>query len=227
MFKNLIDLLFPKVCCGCKDLLLQYENVICTLCRHDIPLTEFYRNPENEAFKKFYGRLPVEHASAFMYFHKKGIVQEMIHSLKYRGHQEIGTVLGKWYAEDLKTIGLHEKIDAVIPVPLHKKRLRQRGFNQVTTFGMALSGRLEVAYESTLLVRNVYSETQSKKNILQRVYQNENVFDVVFSERHHNKHFLLIDDVLTTGATLESCGKAILKIPGAKLSIVTMAMSHS
>jgi ComF family protein len=227
MFENLINLLFPKVCCGCKGILLQHENVICTVCRHEIPLTEFYRNPENEAVKKFYGRIPVEHASAFMYFHKKGIVQEMIHSLKYRGHEEIGTVIGKWYGEDLKEIAFDAKFDAIIPVPLHKKRLRQRGFNQVTAFGKALSEKLEVDYDSSLLVRHVYSETQSKKNMVQRAYENENIFDVAFTEKHYNKHFLLIDDVLTTGATLESCGKAILRIPGAKLSIVTMAMTHS
>ncbi len=227
MFENLINLLFPKVCCGCKGILLQHEHVICTLCRHEIPLTEFYRNPDNEAVRKFYGRLPVEHVSAFMYFHKKGIVQEMIHSLKYRGHEEIGTVIGKWYGQDLKAIALDAKIDTIVPVPLHKKRLRQRGFNQVTTFGRALSEQLSIPYDSSVLLRSIYSETQSKKNMAQRNYDGRNVFDVVFNENHHNKHFLLIDDVLTTGATLESCGKAILKIPGAKLSIVTMAMSHS
>ncbi|AWA29340.1 amidophosphoribosyltransferase [Flavobacterium magnum] len=227
MFKKLIDLFFPKICCGCKEVLLQHENVICTWCRHEIPLTEFYRNPDNEAAKKFYGRLPVEHASAFMYFNKKGIVQEIIHSLKYRGHEEIGTVIGKWYAEDLKSIALDQTIDCIIPVPLHKKRLRQRGFNQVTAFGKALSETLQVHYDPGLLLRKIYSETQSRKNRQQRAYGSETIFDVVFTDEHHGKHFLLIDDVLTTGATLESCGKAILKIPGAKLSVVTMAMSHS
>ncbi len=103
MFKNLINLLFPKVCLGCESFLLTNENVICTSCRHEIPLTQHSKNPENEAIKKFYGRINVEYASTLMYYHKKGIVQEIIHSLKYRGHEQVGTVFGEWFAEDLKS----------------------------------------------------------------------------------------------------------------------------
>lgn len=226
MFKNLINLLFPKVCLGCKSFLLTTENVICTSCRHEIPLTQHSKNPVNEAFKKFYGRINVEYASTLMYYHKKGIVQEIIHSLKYRGHEEVGTVFGEWFAEDLKSATI-PKFDAIIPVPLHRKRLRSRGYNQVTTFGEALSKNLEVSYNPKLLQRNTYSKTQSKKNLLGRTEIKETTFDVTFEEKDHNKHFLLIDDVLTTGSTLEACGRALLKIPGAKISVVCMAMSHS
>lgn len=227
MFKSIINLFFPVVCSGCKAFLLSNENVICTVCRHEIPLTNHHLNTENEALKKFYGRIPVEHASALTYFHKKGIVQEMIHSLKYRGHEEIGTVLGEWYAEDLKNLATIQSIDAIIPVPIHKKRLRERGYNQVTTFGLALSENLKIPYNSNLLRRYIYSKTQSKKNLLGRTEGIDAVFDVSFTEQDHNKHFLLIDDVITTGATLEVCSKALLKIPGAKISIVCMAMAHS
>ena len=117
MFENLINVLFPKVCAGCNSFLLSNENVICTVCRHEIPLTNHYLNPENEAFKKFYGKIPVEFASTLVYFHKKGIVQEMIHSLKYRGHEEIGTVLGQWQAEDLKAIPITSTFDEMIIPP--------------------------------------------------------------------------------------------------------------
>ncbi|RTY95756.1 ComF family protein [Flavobacterium sp. GT3R68] len=227
MFKNLINLLFPKVCMGCKSFLLTNETVICTTCRHEIPLTQHTLAPENEAFKKFYGRIPVAHASALMYYHKKGIVQEIIHSLKYRGQEEIGTVFGHWYAEDLKATAQTMQFDEIIPVPLHKKRMRERGYNQVTTFGKGLSDGLTIPYNPKLLQRTAYSKTQSKKNLLGRTEIDETVFDVTFDERDHNKHFLLIDDVLTTGSTLEACGRALLKIPGAKVSIACMAMSHS
>ncbi len=226
MFKNLINLLFPKVCSGCKHFLLGNESVICTKCRHEMPLTQFHLNPQNEAVVKFYGRIPVEHVSCFLYFLKNGIVQEMIHSLKYRGREEIGTLLGNWYAEDLKTVAALASVDAIIPVPLHKKRLRERGFNQVTSFGMALSEALSIPFDEKILVRNKYLKTQSKKTFLERTVVAENVFGVVFDESHYNKHYLLIDDVLTTGTTLENCAGAILTIPGARLSIVTMAMTH-
>ena len=227
MFKSIVNLFFPKVCSGCSSFLLSNENVICTVCRHDIPLTNHHLNPENDAFKKFYGRIPVMHTSALFYFHKKGIVQELIHNLKYKGHEEIGAILGEWYAEDLKTIDLLQSVDEIIPVPLHRRKLKERGYNQVTAFGTALSSSLNIDYNDSILVRNVYSKTQSKKNLLGRTEGIESTFDVVFTEKNHNKHFLLIDDVITTGSTLEACSRALLKIPGAKISIVCMAMAQS
>ncbi|MBP2283472.1 ComF family protein [Flavobacterium sp. CG_23.5] len=227
MFKSIINLFFPTVCSGCNSFLLTNENVICTVCRHDIPLTNHHLNPENEAFKKFYGRIPVLHTSALFYFHKKGIVQELIHNLKYKGHEEIGTILGEWYAEDLKKIDVLKSVDEIIPVPLHPKKLKERGYNQVTAFGTALSASLNLDYNKSLLIRNVYSKTQSKKTLLGRTEGIETIFDVSFTDKNHNKHFLLIDDVITTGATLEACARALLKIPGAKISIVCMAMAQS
>lgn len=227
MFESIINLFFPKVCAGCNSFLLTNENVICTLCRHHIPLTNHHLNPENEAFKKFYGKIPIEYASALFYFHKKGIVQEVIHKLKYKGHEEIGRVLGNWYVADLKEIPVFQEIDVIIPVPLHKKKYRERGYNQVSAFGLALSKELNIVYNESILVRTVYSKTQSKKNLLGRTEGIENIFNVNFTEKDHDKHFLLIDDVITTGSTLEACCRALLKIPGAKISIVCMAMAQS
>jgi len=226
MINNLINLFFPKVCLGCNGLLISEENVICSSCRHEIPLTQHFLNHENDAFVKFYGKIPVEQVSALFYFHKKGIVQEIIHSLKYRGHQEVGTVFGEWVSEELILLPISTHFDVVIPVPLHKKRLRERGYNQVTNFGIAIAKRLEIPFNESLLLRKVYSKTQVKKDLLGRISVIDSLFDVTFSENDHHKHFLLIDDVLTTGATLEACGRALLKIPGAKISIVCMAMSH-
>ena len=227
MLKTLTNLFFPKACVGCDAFLLNNETLICAKCRHEIPLTSHHLNPENETTKKFYGRINIEYGSSFMYFHKKSIVQEIIHSLKYRGHEEIGTIIGNWYADDLKNNEILKTADEIIPVPLHPKKLKERGFNQVTTFGKSLSENLEIPYNEKLLHRNLYSKTQTYKNLTGRSEITKAIFDVAFTENDHNKHFLLVDDVLTSGATLEACGKAILKIPGAKLSIVTMAYSHS
>jgi ComF family protein len=192
-----------------------------------MPLTQHHLNPENEVFKTFYGRIPLEHASALLYFHKKGRVQELIHSLKYHGQESISFVLGKWYAEELKNHQLLQTVDIIIPVPLHPKKLRKRGYNQVAEFGKAFSEELESPFATEILYRKVYSKTQSQKNSLERTEGIDTIFEVSFSESDHNKHFLLIDDVITTGATLEGCAKALLKIPGAKISVVCMAMAHS
>lgn len=226
MFENLINLFFPKACSGCNSFLLANENVICTVCRHEIPLTNHHKIENNEAIVKFYGRIPIEFAAALFYFHKKGIVQEMIHKLKYKGHQEVGTAIGYWYAEELKTIAELNSVDYIIPVPLHKKRLKERGYNQVEAFGISLSDSMGIPYNDSVLIRNVYSKTQTKKNLLGRSEVVGSIFSAVHNEALHNKHFMLIDDVITTGSTLEACGRELLKIPGAKLSIVCMAMTQ-
>lgn len=228
MFTSLINLFFPKVCAGCTCFLLSGENVICSRCRHEIPLTNHTADPNNEAMKKFYGKVPVVFVATFMYYHKKGIVQEMIHQLKYKGFEAIGTAIGDWFSEELQAVAILKSVDAIIPVPLHRKRLRERGYNQVTAFGLSISQNLNLPYQETLLVRTVYSKTQTRKGLLGRTEVNsQNIFDVNYAPIDHNKHYLLIDDVLTTGSTLEACARALLKIPGAKVSIVCMAMSHS
>lgn len=227
MIKNLINLLFPKTCNGCDTLLLTNETVLCSVCRHDLPFTNHHSVKNNETFKKFYGRLPVTHASSIVYFHKKGIVRELIHKLKYKGAEDIGTLLGDLYHSEFTKIHATEKFDEIIPVPLHPKKLRERGYNQVTNFGLSLSKGVDIPLNETLLERKQYSKTQTKKSLLGRTEINTTLFDVNFTEKDHGKHFLLIDDVITSGATLEACGKALLKIPNAKLSIVTIAYAHS
>lgn len=226
MLKSLLNLFYPKVCLGCESLLLSNEGIICTACIHNLPTTRHLEQPENEVSKRFYGRIEVEHASAMFYFHKKGIVQQLIHRLKYKGYQEIGSFLGEWYGEELKEIHQKHQFDEIIPVPLHKKRFRQRGYNQLTTFGIALSKALEIPLNEKLLHRDIYSITQTKKTFFDRIDDKKTSFGVNFSEKDHGKHFLLIDDVITSGTTLEACVRVLSTIPNAKVSIVSIAYTH-
>ena len=224
MLQDFINLFYPKVCVGCDGLLLNDEYVICTQCRHKMPLTNHHLVPKNEAFQKFYGKIPVESAGTMLWFHKKGIVQEMIHKLKYKGQQDIGTATGRWYANYLGEVT--KTVDTVIPVPLHPKKQRQRGYNQVANFGEAIAGALNIGYDDKLLVRNVYTNSQTKKNRSDRANNSQSVFDISCIPEDSGKHYLLVDDVLTTGATLEACGRALLKIPEAKISIACIAMTE-
>ena len=227
MLKYLINLLFPKLCMGCHSLLLQNEKIICTECNHNLPYTNHHILSGNDTIKKFYGIIPIEFSASMLYFHKKGIVQNLIHNLKYKKHQEIGTILGEWYAKDLESVANIKTVSEIIPVPLHKKRLEERGYNQITTFCEALSKELKIPYNPNLLYRNRYSKTQTKKDKENRKDITNALFDVHFTETDYNKHFLLVDDVMTSGATLEACAKALLKIPNSKVSIVTIAYTLS
>lgn len=226
MFESIVNLFFPKICAGCHRLLLPQEALICVQCRHQIPQTQHHQIANNEALQKFYGKVPIEFASAFLYYHKKGIVQELIQHLKYKKQPLIGRHLGIWYAHEIKPLIQEHGCELVIPVPLHAKRLKERGYNQVAEFGKALAQVFGIPYEDQLLFRNSYSTTQTKKNLLSRTaLVGETRFVALPNKTHEHRHFLLVDDVLTTGSTLEACARELLKIPGAKISVVCIALS--
>ena len=150
-----------------------------------------------------------------------------MHSLKYKGNTEVGENLGKLLGHKLQKSSFYDKIDLIIPVPLHQKRRKERGYNQIETFGRALSTTLDIPYNDELLYRKKHTQTQSKKTLLNRSEGITHVFDVAYQQKDHNKHYLLIDDVLTTGATLEACARTLLQIPGTKISIICIAIAHS
>jgi ComF family protein len=227
MLKNLLKLIFPKLCNGCQELLLLNESIICSNCRHNLPLTNHHLISNNDITKKFYGIIDVEFSASMLYFQKDGIVQKLIHNLKYKGQEKVGFFLGEWYANDLIKNEIINTVTEIIPVPLHTKRLEERGYNQVDGFCIALSKELNIPFNKSLLYRRKYSKTQTAKNKTERQFENDNVFDVTFSKKDENKHFLLIDDVITTGSTLELCAKMLLKIPNSKVSIVTIAFTQS
>lgn len=227
MLKNLLKLIFPQLCFGCDALLLLNEEIICSTCRHDLPLTNHHLNQSNDTTKKFYGIINLEFGASMLYFHKKGIVQKLIHNLKYNGKEEVGQMLGKWYAEDIKRLEIIKSIDYIIPVPLHPKKLKERTYNQVDSFCEALSTTTSLPFNKKLLIRVKYNKTQTKKSKNERQENVQNIFDVVMEDHFNGKHFLLIDDVITSGATLELCAKALLKIPNSKISIITIAYTQS
>jgi ComF family protein len=224
LINHLIDILYPQTCLGCDELLVMGEEVLCTICRHELPLTNHHLLLENDSYKRLAGRVPLELVMSMLVFEKHGLVQEIIHKLKYDGHEEVGVLLGDWYAELIKD-KLND-VDIILPVPLHPKRLKERGYNQVTTFCKSLSNRLQIELNEELLVRKIYAKTQTKKSLSSRTEVTKDIFDVVYTSEHQNKHFLIVDDVLTTGTTLEQCAKAVLKIPGSKVSIMTMAITY-
>ncbi len=225
--KNLLNALFPVFCNGCSNLLLKNENVLCTKCNHNLPLTHHHNIKETEIHKAFYGLIPFEFGASMLYFTKKGVSQNLMHNLKYRNRQEIGTYLGNLYAQELKNLEVFNDIDFIIPVPLHKKRFHERGYNQVTTFCKAIEKNLTIPTLYDVLIKTQHLKSQTNKSKEARVENNKNVFSIENQDKIEGKHILIIDDVFTTGATIEACAKEVLKIKNTKISILTIAYSQS
>ncbi|MEN8123995.1 MAG: phosphoribosyltransferase family protein [Bacteroidota bacterium] len=221
--KNLIHIFFPELCIICEKSLFEGESPICVHCRHDLPLTNFSFENNNTVETSFYGRVDIQEATALFYFYKKSNVQKLIQELKYRNNEEIGKYFGNWLGDDLLQSDRFKKIDCIIPVPLHPKKLKQRGYNQLTKFGESLSKKLQIPYIDDLLIRKTYAKTQTFKQREERIQDIEGIFDITDIERIRNKHVLLIDDVITTGSTIEACSLALTQTPSVKISIATMA----
>ena len=221
--KDLFGVFYPEVCLCCHEVLTTNEKIICIGCRHDLPFTNFSSEPNNLTEKTFYGRIPIEQATALFYFQKKGNVQELIHSLKYKNQQQVGALLGDWLAEELITSNRFTTIDCIVPVPLHRKKLKSRGYNQLTTFGKSLSNKLNIPFIEDVLTKVTATKTQTKKIRFDRWKNAHDLFVVENNKALENKHILLIDDLITTGATLEACCEAFKNTKNLKISIACMA----
>lgn len=226
MFHDFLDLLYPRICYACETALVRKENIVCTSCLHALPLADYHLEKNNPVEQIFYGRIPVENATSLLLFEKKGIVQSLIHNLKYRGHEEIGAYLGAWLGTELKEIPAYRNLTAVVPVPLHPVKQRKRGYNQVAKFGKEMADALEIDYVDDILVKVSASQTQTIKKRLARWGSMDESFALREPERLENSHILLVDDLVTTGATLEACATKLLQIEGTKISIATMAVTH-
>ena len=225
MVKNLLNLFFPKVCYACRNLLVDQETYICTDCRHNLPVTNYHFNNDDTVKKVLYGRVKLENATALLQFQKKGMVQHLLHGLKYKGYENIGVFLGKWLGEELKTIEAYGNIDAVVPVPLHKRKQRKRGYNQVEKFGLEIAKALDVEYIDTVLIKTTSTKTQVFKERIARWNNNNEVFSITNHNTIANKHILLVDDIITTGATIVACANQLLKANNVKISVATMAIA--
>lgn len=226
MVKNLLNLFFPQVCLSCDNHLEANELYVCTLCRHELPLTNFESNINNDVTKMLYGRVLLKNASALLWFSKKGLVQHLLHNLKYKGHEDIGEFLGKWHGAELSKHDGFKSVDVVIPVPLHSRRLRQRGYNQVHKYGRELASALECDFNTEVLQKAKATKTQVFKDRIRRWVNDEALFIVTDFETLRGKHVLLVDDIITTGATIETCANALCKIEGVTISVATMAIAE-
>ncbi|GAA4330935.1 ComF family protein [Mucilaginibacter gynuensis] len=223
---DFISLIFPELCAACNGSLVGGEDILCIDCRYNLPYTNFHQHTDNILARQFWGKINIEGAYALLHFAKGGKVQNMVHRFKYDGVQQIGVLLGSIAGEQLTQASAYNSIDHIIPVPLHKSKLRKRGFNQSACFADGLASKLTATVVIDNLVRIKATETQTKKSRFSRFENMQEVFAVQNPEQLAGKHVLLVDDIVTTGSTLEACGLELLKIPGLKLSVAAIAYAE-
>lgn len=224
IINDINTVLLPRLCFGCNVQLNRGEQLLCTVCRNQIPLTEYDFIEHNAVDTMFYGRIDIKKAAAFLFYSDQGIVKNLIHFLKYKNQAQIGRFLGDWYGQVLKESNALDYIDIVIPVPLHRKKLKKRGYNQVSGFAKRIAHHLNVSYMEHILVKTANTRTQTKKNRLYRWRDMPDLFKVTIPDLLHGKNVLLIDDVITTGATMEACAMALKKVKDVTVSVAAMAV---
>lgn len=222
-YSDLINLFFPRVCISCGEVLNRHDEYICLKCLVHLPRTNFHAERGNKVEQVFWGRVPIEKATSYFYFNKGSNYQRLLHELKYRGNYELGVYLAKNYAEEIIRSGFFKSIDYIVPVPLHPKKLKKRGYNQSLSIAEGLHVATNIPILHSNLIRTAYNATQTHKGRYDRWENVNEIFDVLNPEHFIGRHILLVDDVVTTGATLEACALKILASVNSKVSILTLA----
>ena len=217
------SLIFPRICAACGNSLWKHEDVICHSCEFHLPKTNFHFSEDNPVARMFWGRTYIWSGAAFLYFNKGNKVQQLVHQLKYKGRKDIGVFLGTMYGQTLKYAPQFSCADVIIPVPLHKKKYMKRGYNQSEQFALGLSSAMNIPVNRHILTRTKATETQTRKSRFRRYQNVREIFLANQPEQWRSKHLLLVDDVITTGATLESCIQELVAIPDVKISIACIA----
>lgn len=224
-FQDFIALFFPELCAACGINLIKNESSLCTTCIFQLPRTHFQLGAENPLAHELWGRFPFIHAGAFVYFRKGNNVQHIIHQLKYNGRHDSGFRMGELYGLDLKHAQQGWDVDLIIPVPIHPNKKDQRGYNQSECIALGLSSVLRIPVSTNHLIKRTHTSSQTKKSRLERQQNLKESFIVQNGAELKGKHLLLIDDVLTTGATLEACAKALTKLDQVHISIASIALA--
>jgi ComF family protein len=225
IFSDTVHLFYPQICTGCGSDLLSDDQLLCLLCINQLPHTNFAQHANNPLEKIFWGRIPLVAAHSEFYFAKETLIQELIHQLKYKGNQDIGYFLGQLMGNSLLNSNRFKNLDCLIPLPLYPEKERKRGFNQATIICNGISAQMNIPVMRHNVVRRRFTETQTKKHRTQRWENVANSFQVKDPMLLNDKNILLVDDVVTTGATLEACGHAIAQSANVKMSVATLSMA--
>ena len=220
---DVFRLFYPKTCAACGNELLSTEKAICFSCLNDLPLTDFVQYEDNPVAKKFWGRAAVQHAASIFYFRKESRIQQIFHELKYLDNQMVGVELGKIAANELTKASWIHEIDFILPVPLSDKKLYQRGYNQSEKIAEGISDVLKIPCLPDALIRHKHTQSQASLTLKERIENVKDAFSLKCPEKLKGCHVLLLDDVMTTGSTIESCIQTLQQAESISISVLTMA----
>ncbi|MBL7912302.1 MAG: ComF family protein [Bacteroidia bacterium] len=225
LINDFMSLIYPRHCEACANGLFKHEIYICNHCKLNLPKSNYHKNEVNELSQTFAGRVPLSNGLCFYLFEKSGKVQKLLHAIKYQDQKELARFIGDLYAQELVKTTINDDVDVIIPIPLHKKKLKQRGYNQSEWFAKGLANVLEKPLDIHSLERVHETSTQTKKKKYQRWENVEGIFKIKDQNALVNKHALLVDDVITTGATIEAAWLALKDIEGIKISVASIAFA--
>lgn len=224
--EDLLSLFFPPLCLACRNRRAPAEELLCLDCQIKLPHTHFHLEAENDFTQRFWGRIPLHSGAALYHFVKGGRAQQLIHQLKYAGKRRVGLELGWYYGRRLRQSPHFAGIELIVPVPLHPRKHRRRGYNQAACFAAGLAESMGLPRREGVLKRISHTSTQTRKSRMERMANVLNAFRLARPELIRNRHVLLVDDVLTTGATLEACGARLLEVENVKLSMATIGIAQ-
>jgi len=225
LINDFMSLIYPQQCEACANNLFAHEQFICTHCKLNLPKSNYHTYPDSELSRTFSGRIPLINASCYYLYEKSGKIQKLLRAIKYEEQKELGEHLGILYGKDLAKQTSYADISVILPIPLHKNKLKLRGFNQSEWFAKGLSKSMEKEMDLQSLERIVDTATQTKKRKFQRWENVEGIFKVKDQAALVNKHILLVDDVITTGATIEASWSALRHVPGISVSVASIAFA--
>jgi len=223
MINLLLDLLYPPACELCDALIPNRDQILCIACKGKLACTDYHLLRNNPVAQHFWGRLEVERATAYLHFKKQSHTQQLIHQLKYENRPDVGVFLGLLAAQGLCQDGFLKDVDLILPVPLYSGKQKKRGYNQAERIAHGLSIQSGITVSSTHLIKSEHTESQTKKSRAKRFTNVRDSFELKNAEELDHRHLLIVDDVITTGSTLEACGRLLKDSLNCRLSIFTLA----
>lgn len=226
IFNSFIDTLFPRICPVCNNVLLSHEKHICTKCCIDIPITRYHMQEFNAMEQLFAGKTPIEKAVGYFFYEKGNPYSNILHNIKYRNNPQLGQYVAKLFAQELLSRDIFRDIDCIIPVPLHHRKKIQRGYNQSEYIAKGFSEVFDIPVHNNIIIAHKSHESQTNKGIYERWLNTQNIFSAQDTQVLENKHVLIVDDVVTTGATLLSAALTIASVPNIKISLATLGVAR-